>query len=90
LAVAGPFPRLSGETRVNDTVRAVAWAIAEAWWRKTHRRAAGAIPEASCSEDYANEFWQGFCEEARAAVTVMARRADNVVPGQRVASNRFA
>ena len=74
---------------MDDVVRKVAWAIAEAWWRKTHRRAAGAAPEANSSADYADEFWQGFCEEARAAIAVMAQSAVATPPAQRVASDRF-
>jgi hypothetical protein len=31
---------------MNANVRNVAWAIAEAWWRKQHRVAAGFVPEA--------------------------------------------
>ena len=58
-------------TGQEDATRAVAWAIAEAWWRKTNRRAAGMAPEAESSEDYADKFWQGFCGEARAALSAM-------------------
>ena len=76
---------------MDDAVRKVAWAIAEAWWRKTHRRAAGAAPEASSSQDYADEFWQTFCDEARAALAVMSSRsASAAAPSQRIASDRFA
>lgn len=75
---------------MDETVRKVAWAIAEAWWRKTHRRAAGNAPEANSSQDYADEFWQTFSEEARAAMAVMASRsASAAAPSQRIASDRF-
>ena len=73
---------------MDDHVRAVAWAIAEAWWRKTHRRAAGAMPEAASSEDYADQFWQGFSEEAKAAIAAFQVRTAS--PGPRIASDRFA
>lgn len=53
---------------MDETVRNVAWAIAEAWWRKHHRVSAGSVPEANSSKDYADNFWQGWCEEAKAAV----------------------
>lgn len=75
---------------MDDATRAVAWAIAEAWWRKTHRRAAGSAPEANSSQDYADEFWQGFCDEARAAMAAMTSRAASAATMQRVASDRFA
>ena len=76
---------------MDDTQRAVAWAIAEAWWRKNHRRAAGSVPEASSSEEYADQFWQGFCDEARAAIAVVeARLAKAPAPASRPASDRFA
>ncbi|WP_375458815.1 hypothetical protein [uncultured Enterovirga sp.] len=74
---------------MDETVRAVAWAIAEAWWRKTHRRAAGTVPEANSSQDYADQFWQGFGEEARAAIAAMGHRQAAPQPQQRVASDRF-
>ena len=57
----------------DNTVRNVAWAIAEAWWRKKNRVAAGSVPEATSSADYADNFWQGWAEEAQAAVACMAR-----------------
>jgi hypothetical protein len=56
---------------MDETTRRVAWAIAEAWWRKTHRRAAGSAPEAATSTEYADNFWQGFCDEARAAIAAL-------------------
>lgn len=59
---------------MDDLVRPVAWAIAEAWWRKNHRRAAGSVPEANSSQEYADQFWQGFTEEAQAAIDVLAPR----------------
>lgn len=69
---------------MEDRVRRVAWAIAEAWWRKHHRRAAGAVPEADSSEDYADRFWQGWAEEARAALAALdepAQPASAAPPG---------
>lgn len=57
----------------DNTVRNVAWAIAEAWWRKKNRVAAGSVPEATSSTDYADNFWQGWAEEAKGAVACMAR-----------------
>lgn len=75
---------------MDETVRPIAWAIAEAWWRKTHRRAGGTAPEANSSQDYADAFWQGFCEEARAAMAAMAGRPVAATgPSQRIASDRF-
>lgn len=76
---------------MDETVRRIAWAIAEAWWRKTQRRAGGTAPEANSSHDYADAFWQGFCEEARAAMAAMADRpAATTGSTQRIASDRFA
>jgi hypothetical protein len=69
---------------MDETVRRVAWAIAEAWWRKNNRRAAGAVPEASTSAEYADNFWQGFVEEARAAIAAFEAaqsQAREVAPG---------
>lgn len=56
---------------MEDMVRQVARAIAEAWWRKSHRRAAGSVPEASSATEYADNFWQGFTDEARAAIAAI-------------------
>lgn len=56
---------------MDDTIRNVAWAIAEAWWRKHHRQAGGTVPEATSSADYADNFWQGWAEEAKAAIDSM-------------------
>ena len=53
---------------MNANVRNVAWAIAEAWWRKQHRVAAGFVPEAESATDYADRFWEGWAEEAHAAL----------------------
>lgn len=75
---------------MDDTVRAVAWAIAEAWWRKNHRRAAGSVPEANTSQEYADAFWQGFQEEAVAAIAAMAERPGSSAHPHRAASDRFA
>ena len=54
------------------------WTIAEAWWRKTQKRAAGAVPEASSSRDYAENFWQGFVDEARAAIAALDEERPDV------------
>lgn len=75
---------------MDDPTRDVAWAIAEAWWRKTHRRAAGTAPEATSSEDYADNFWQGFCEEAAAAMAVLEAKLGSQSSSARIASDRFA
>ena len=56
---------------MDESVRRVAWAIAEAWWRKHKRQAAGLVPEADSSADYADRFWQGWTEEARAALAAL-------------------
>lgn len=72
----------------DEATRAVAWAIAESWWRKTHRRAAGSTPEADSSTEYADNFWQGFVDEARAAIA--AFRPHTVPLSHPVASDRFA
>lgn len=56
---------------MDETVRRVAFAIAEAWWRKNQRRAAGSVPEASSSAEYAANYWQGFTDEARAAIAAV-------------------
>ena len=58
---------------MEDTVRNVAWSIAEAWWRKKNRVAAGSVPEATSSTDYADNFWQGWTEEAERAIACMAK-----------------
>ena len=57
---------------MDETVRAVAWSIAEAWWRKRNRVAAGSVPEAATSTEYADNFWQGWAEEANAALASIA------------------
>lgn len=61
---------------MDDIVRNVAWSIAEAWWRKRNRVAAGSVPEATSSTDYADNFWQGWTEEAEGALDAMKRTAD--------------
>jgi hypothetical protein len=61
---------------VEEQVRRVAWAIAEAWWRKQHRQAAGVVPEADSSTDYADRFWQGWVEEATAALAAVDAAAE--------------
>ena len=58
---------------MDEKIRNVAWAIAEAWWRKHYRRAAGTVPEATSSTDYADNFWQAWSEEAMAAIEALAR-----------------
>lgn len=57
---------------MDETVRTVAWSIAEAWWRKKNRVAAGSVPEAATSAEYADNFWQGWAEEAKAALSALA------------------
>ena len=56
---------------MNANVRSVAWAIAEAWWRKHHRVAAGFVPEAESATDYADRFWEGWADEAVAALSAI-------------------
>jgi hypothetical protein len=56
---------------MNARLRNIAWAIAEAWWRKQHRVAAGFVPEAESSEAYADRFWEGWVDEAQAALSAM-------------------
>ena len=58
---------------MDDMLRNVAWAIAEASWRKRNRVAGGTVPEATNSTDYADNFWQNYMDEARAAATVIER-----------------
>lgn len=58
---------------MDDTLRNVAWSIAEAWWRKRNRVAAGSVPEATSSTEYADNFWQGWTEEAERAIACMAK-----------------
>ncbi len=58
---------------MDDLVRNVAWAIAEASWRKRNRVAGGTVPEATNSTDYADNFWQNYVEEARAAAAALER-----------------
>jgi hypothetical protein len=53
---------------MDETLRRVAWSIAEAWWRKKNRVAAGSVPEANSSAEYADNFWQGWAEEGTAAL----------------------
>lgn len=75
---------------MDDDVRNVAWAIAAVWWGKTHRRAAGSAPEATSPEDYADNFWQGFSEEAKAAIAALGDARAAREPTPRIASDRFA
>ena len=56
---------------MDEITRSVAWAIAEAWWRKRNRVAAGAVPEANSSTEYADNFWQGWVSEARCATEAL-------------------
>lgn len=65
---------------MDETVRRVAWAIAESWWRMRNRVAAGAVPEATSSRDYADNFWQGWTEQAKAALAA-AEEGTRVRPG---------
>ena len=60
---------------MDETTRSVAWAIAEAWWRKRNRVAAGSVPEANSSTEYADNFWQGWVPEAQCAIQAMERCA---------------
>jgi len=60
---------------MDETTRSVAWAIAEAWWRKRNRVAAGSVPEANSSTEYADNFWQGWVPEAKCAIEAMERCA---------------
>ena len=60
---------------MDETVRSVAWAIAEAWWRKRNRVAAGSVPEANSSTEYADNFWQGWVPEAKCAIQAMEKCA---------------
>lgn len=73
----------------DEAIRTVAWAIAEAWWRRTYRQAAGANPEAGSPREYADQFWQGFAGEARAALAAAAAYAACVEPAAAPASDRF-
>jgi hypothetical protein len=61
---------------MDETTRSVAWAIAEAWWRKRNRVAAGSVPEANSSAEYADNFWQGWVPEAQCAIAAMAKSAE--------------
>jgi hypothetical protein len=61
---------------MDETTRSVAWAIAEAWWRKRNRVAAGSVPEANSSAEYADNFWQGWVPEAQCAIGAMEKRAE--------------
>lgn len=54
-----------------DRVRQVAWTIAEAWWRRTHRQAAGVLMDADGPGDYADRCWQEWTGEARCALKAM-------------------
>ena len=62
---------------MNANVRNVAWAIAAAWWRKQHRVAAGFVPEAESATDYADHFWEGWAEEAVAALLAIEPAAQH-------------
>lgn len=67
---------------MDETVRNVAWSIAEAWWRKRNRVAAGSVPEANTSVEYADNFWQGWVEEAQSAIACMAKASAERASGQ--------
>ena len=58
---------------MDERTRNVAWAIAEASWRRRNRVAAGSVPEATSSTDYADNFWQGWVLEAQAAIAAMEK-----------------
>ena len=61
---------------MDEITRSVAWAIAEAWWRKRNRVAAGSVPEAKSSTEYADNFWQGWVPEAKCAIAAMEKSAE--------------
>jgi hypothetical protein len=61
---------------MDETTRSVAWAIAEAWWRNRNRVAAGTVPEASSSTEYADNFWQGWVPVATCAIQAMNKCAE--------------
>jgi hypothetical protein len=61
---------------MDETTRSVAWAIAEAWWRKRNRAAAGSVPEANSSTEYADNFWQGWVPEAKCAIEALGRSTE--------------
>lgn len=61
---------------MDETTRSVAWAIAEAWWRKRNRVAAGSVPEANSSTEYADNFWQGWVPEAQCAMAAVEKAAE--------------
>jgi hypothetical protein len=61
---------------MDDHVRQVAWAIAEAWWRKTHRQAAGVLLDADNAADYADRCWQEWTSEARSALKAVESGAE--------------
>lgn len=61
---------------MDETIRSVAWAIAEAWWRKRNRVAAGSVPEANSSTEYADNFWQGWVPEAKCAIQAVEKSAE--------------
>jgi hypothetical protein len=73
---------------VHPAVRKAARAIAEAWWRKQHRVAAGFLPEANSSADYADRFWQAWAEEAAAALDAAALHSAGPLPRRRTAVGR--
>ena len=60
---------------MDETTRSVAWAIAEAWWRQRNRVAAGSVPEANSSAEYADNFWQAWVPAAEGAIHAMERSA---------------
>ena len=63
---------------MSHDVRRVAWAIAEAWWRKTHRQAAGVLLDGDNATDYADRCWQEWTGEARCALAVMETEQDSL------------
>ena len=61
---------------MDEITRNVAWAIAEASWRKRNRVAAGSVPEATSSADYADNFWQSWVPEAQCAIAAMEKSTE--------------
>lgn len=62
---------------MDEKIRSVAWAIAEASWRKRNRVAAGSVPEANSSTEYADNFWQGWVPEAQCAIAAMEKSVES-------------
>ena len=76
---AWPGDREAGRMEAIETeVRKIAWAMAEAWWRKTHRQAAGVLLDGDSAADYADRCWQEWTGEARSALKAMAAEGAGV------------